>query len=52
MSSLIIFPNFYDTTVDPIGVNSEAANINAITGNSRSGTAIDSDIAQYPVDYP
>ena len=42
MSSLISFSNCGDTTVDYIIVKYDAKNITSGTGNSRSGTAIDS----------
>ena len=43
LSSLIIFPNCYNITVDYIIVNYEAKNMNYGTGNYRSGTDIDSE---------
>ena len=42
LSSLIIFSNRDDTTVDSITVNSCSTNMTAGTLNSRSGTDIDS----------
>ena len=45
LSSLISFSNCDDTTVDYTIVNSEATNMTSGTGNSRSGTAIDSETA-------
>ena len=43
LSSLIIFSNCDNTTVDSIIVNYEATNLTSGTGKSRSGTAIDSE---------
>ena len=45
LSSLISFSNCDDTTVDSVIVNSEATNMTYGKGNSRSGTAIDSETA-------
>ena len=45
LSYLISFSNRDDTPVDSIIVNSEATNITSGTGNSRSGTDIDSETA-------
>ena len=42
LSSLIRFSNCDNKAVDYIIVNSEATNMASGTGNSRSGTAIDS----------
>ena len=45
LSSLITFSNFDDATVDYIIVNPEAKNMTSSTGNSISGTAINSETA-------
>ena len=45
LSSLISFPKCDNTTVDSIIVNSEDTNMNSGTGDSRSGTDIDSETA-------
>ena len=45
LSSLISFSNCDDTTVDYIMVKYEATNMTSGAGNSRSGTAIDSETA-------
>ena len=41
--NLISFSNCDDTTVGSIIVNPEATNMTSVTGNSISGTAIDSE---------
>ena len=45
LSSLISFPNCDGTTVDYSIVKNEATNMTSGTGNSRSGTDIDSENA-------
>ena len=52
LSSLIIFSNCDNTTVDYIIVDYEATNITSGKGNSISETAIDSETAQSPVTKP
>ena len=52
MSYLISISNYDNITVDYIIVNYKATNLNYVTDNYRSGTAISSDTAQYPVTQP
>ena len=50
--SMRILSKFDDTTVNSIIFNSEATNITSVTGNSISGTAIDQENSESPVNHP
>ena len=52
MSYLISLSNYEETTVDYNIFKSEATHMTSGTGNSRSGTAIYLETAEYPVTQP
>ena len=52
LSFLLSFPNCDDTTVDSIIVNCDVKNMTSVTGNYRSGSAIDWETIWSPLTHP